>query len=501
VTLTTLDLVREGYGIKQPSPVQQAICQALDGLPLGSLWEFEDVRTVFGNAQPAPGKPGMVLIVAASRALKTKMVAASALQAVMTCDVGVATAGDEIRLSVLGPDLDKAKVGFSNMLALARKLYDGALADPKVLSFKLNRADANEVQIEVALAALTKAGGGLIARWAAGSLFTEATRMVGEEEGSRNIDESLVALRNRMLPGTSIVLEGSPWAPWGPIYNLDREHFGRPSEEILVIRAPGPLLWPERYTPAYCEKIRRIDKRAYQADVLGLYVDPEDSFFATEDILACTESGVTSRPPRLDERGQLAVDYVAAMDPATRGNAWTLVVLGTVADGRAGEEYEQVVAAQWRGSPQKPLDPWEVLSEIRDLCAPYGVSDAVTDQASFDALASIGDRVGFGLTGLFGSEDARDKDCAELHAAITQRRIRLLDNAQQRVDIQRVTKRVTASDFVYQYPTSGDGSHCDYVPSLGRAIRYAPAPPGTQRRASASGSRGGMAGWARALVR
>jgi len=298
--------------------------------------------------------------------------------------------------------------------------------------------------------------------------------MVGEDEGAKNLNESLTALQNRMLPGTSIVLEGSPYAPWGPFHSLDREHFGQPSPEILVMRAPGPLIWPERYTPAYCEKIRKLDPRAYQADVLGEYVDPESSLLATPDIEGCTDWGVTARKPRE------GVEYVAALDPATRGNSWTLIVLCTPREGRLGEEYEVALAHQWQGTPQKPLRPSEVLQEIKALCAPFGVTDAFSDQASFDALADIGDRMGFGLAGLFGSEGATEADCEALLPVISERRIRLVDNGQLRNDLQRVAKRVTTSGYAYQLPTSGDGRHCDFVPALGRAVRYAPRAPGAQ---------------------
>jgi hypothetical protein len=472
-SLTTLDLVRKGYGIDEPSIVQQAIAQALDGLPLGSLWDRDEVRQVFGGARPPEVKPLMTLIVKASRALGTKLVAASQLRGIMTCDTSVVRPGDEVRLSILGPDLDKAKVGLSNMLSLALGCYSNLLdGEPKVLSFRIQRP-GTETSIEVTTAALARAGGGLIARWAAGAMFTEAPRMVGEDEGAKNLDESLTALQNRMLPGTGIVLEGSPYAPWGPFHSLDREHFGKPSPEVLVIRAPGRLIWPERYTEAYCERIRKIDPRAYQADVLGQYVDPESSLLATPDIEACTDWGVTERKPRE------GFEYVAALDPATRANAWTLIVLCTLREGPQGEEYEVALARQWQGTPQNPLRPWNVLEEIRDLCAPFGVTDAFSDQASFDALSDIGDRVGFGLTGLFGSEGNLEADCEALRPVISGRRIRLVDDSQLRNDLQRIAKRVTTSGYAYQLPTSGDNRHCDYVPALGKAIRYAPAPPGT----------------------
>jgi hypothetical protein len=58
VALSTFDLFRQGFGIKDPSPVQIAIMFAMDGLPLGALWDDENVRTVFGGTRPPAGAPG-----------------------------------------------------------------------------------------------------------------------------------------------------------------------------------------------------------------------------------------------------------------------------------------------------------------------------------------------------------------------------------------------------------------------------------------------------------
>lgn len=506
---TTLELVTRGFGIETLSPVQMAICLALDGLSLEGLWDNPDVRAVFGNVRPVEGvAPLTVVLVAASRALKTKMCAAKMIQCLLACDIGVASPGDEIRLSVLGPDLDKAKPGFSNMLALANVLVrDQMIGEPLKQSFRVMRDRTRQLSIEATLAALVRGGGGLVARWCAGALFSEAPRMVGEDEGARNIDESLTALQNRMLPGSQIILEGSPWAPWGPVYELDEKHFGHPTADILVIRANGPRLWPARYTPEYCAKIEARDQRAYQADVLGRYVDPEDALIATVDVDICTTKGVVKREPRTDDDGKLLCDYIATMDPATRGNAWTLTVLGTIGENDNGSElYEQAVAAQWQGTQEKPLKPSVVLKEIKELCKPFGVDHATTDQASFDSLADIGESVGFGLAGLFGNDDDVKGDCGQVRAAISEHRIALLDHPQQKTDLQRVKLKVTSNDFTYSYPQSGNGRHCDFVPALGRALRFAPparkkVPTGTNDALRQGPRVQGQASIARSLLR
>lgn len=472
---TTLELVTRGFGIETLSPVQTAICLALDGLSLDGLWDDEGVRECFGGVRPPEVMPKVVLLIAASRALKSKMCAAAMMRAAMSCDLAKTALGDEVRLSVIGTEIDKAKPSFKNMHDLAERECAGLMRSELKQSFHIVRTA--QISIEVTVSALTGGGGGVVSRWCAGALFSEAPRMVGEQDGERNITETLSALRNRMLPGAQIICEGSPWAPFGPIHDLDHKFFGRPSENMLVIRARGPLLWPEQYTPEYCASILAVDERAHQADVEGRYVDPEDSLIATVDIDFCVTRDLAERPPRMDENGKLTHEYVAAMDPATRGNAWTLVVLCAVGEDARGEIYEQALAVQWRGTQAAPLRPSEVLKDAKRLCAPYGVDCAMTDQASFDANADTGELVGFGLTGLFGGDDDSRADCGIIRSVISDHRLTLVDNAQQRTDLQRVKRRVTSNDYSYSYPLSGDGRHCDFVPALGRALRFAPPPP------------------------
>jgi hypothetical protein len=82
--LSTLELVCKGFGIETLSPVQSAICKAMDGEPLGQLWDDANVKEVFGHAKPPEVIAETVLLVAASRALKTKIFGFVATRALIT---------------------------------------------------------------------------------------------------------------------------------------------------------------------------------------------------------------------------------------------------------------------------------------------------------------------------------------------------------------------------------------------------------------------------------
>jgi hypothetical protein len=77
--------------------------------------------------------------------------------------------------------------------------------------------------------------------------------------------------------------------------------------------------------------------------------------------------------------------YVAAMDPATRGDAWTLAVATKRwVDGRLKRSV--VRAKEYHGTSTAPLDPAAVLADVARELAAYGLTSVYSDQASSFSL-------------------------------------------------------------------------------------------------------------------
>jgi len=102
--------------------------------------------------------------------------------------------------------------------------------------------------VEIAVVAGSKAAGGLASRWSAGLILDECTRMVGADESVANMPEALSVIRERLLPGAQIQAIGSPWAPYGPAYDMFGEflkeycayiHMGEFRHGPLEIVRPG----------------------------------------------------------------------------------------------------------------------------------------------------------------------------------------------------------------------------------------------------------------------
>src|SRR5690606_33417279 len=445
--------------------------------------------------KPPECAPAIMGVFCAIRSGKSKLAALRVVIAALTCDLSHLSPGDLVEVPVLAPRTDRAQAVFSHLKeniqgspALAQLLIGEPTADTLWLRHPTGKA------IRVKVTALSKVGANVVGSWLAGAVFDEAPRMAGEQDGVINLTDSLRAIRGRMLPGAQIWLIGSPYAPFGPVYEMDQERFGRPGEDIVVVRAPGPAMNPVHWTAEECERLRKADPQAYRTDVLALYADPEESLFSSVEIEEAQERWLAAwRAPTaplpevfagLAPETYIAPEaggaYAAAMDPATRGNAWTLVVMQCVGWGGAGglaPLYRVVLTRQWVGSKSNPLHPRAVLREIAELCGAYGVIDAFTDQHALDALRDIAGEFGLGLTGI--TIDARNRLEMAQNAAL-QVSLGCVDLPKDRVfrsDLLSAKKRVTLNGATLVLPRTGDGRHCDYVPPLSMLLTHPPSLP------------------------
>lgn len=476
ITIEGLLTSRDGFGLETATPVQRAICRVSDGLPLAELWDDEDVRAAFGGALPPETVPAILVVLAAIRCAKSMIAAARTIVAARTCNLEGLAPGDLIRVPIVSVDKDGADAVFThiagtmmNSRAMRRWLRSEPTADSLLVAHESGR------DVEIKISALSKAGSTLVGRWLAGCVFDEAPRMAGENDGVKNLDDSLSAVAGRIREGGQIMLIGSPWAPFGPVYELVDKHFGRPSADVVVVRGTGPSLNPVYWTPKRCERLRTSslasDRRSHQTDVLGEFADAEEALFSNEAILAATRAELVRSP-------EPGVHYVAAMDPGARASAWTLVVVGCTGARAWGQPtYSVVLAKQWLGSSQQPLQPREVLRSIAAELRPYGVDMIHTDQFACDALGDIAYDLGLGLLGTHVNAADRMQMVTAIRDALHEERLELPPDPYVRTDLVRTKKKVTQNGVTIHYPQSGDGRHCDYVPALGLAMVNPPPLP------------------------
>lgn len=466
------------FGLRTASPLQRAICRAMDGEPIDEFWKFPEVRAAFGEVKPPTGQaPDMFLILSAIRCAKSLISAAKAIQISQNIELkqGFVSEGDELRIPIVAPRLAEARAVFSHMVGqIQAKPHLRALmvGEPRDESFWLRHPSGR--LIEVTTTPLAKSGSTLVARWLPAVIFDEAPLMASVADAKKNLTEALGAINGRVLPGGQVLLIGSPWAPFGPVFDMVQEHFGKPTNEIVVVRAPGPAMNPVYWTPGRCEKVRKKSPRDYQTNVLAEFADTEDGIFASVEIESATRAGPVVNPP---VKGR---HYVAAMDPAFRGNAWTLVIIECTGIGGAsgvGPTYSVTLSRQWVGSKMEPLKANDVMGEIAEICQEYGIDSVVSDQHNVDTIAEFADLHGLSVTEVVIGAQNRLEMVERVNAILSDGRLELPPDRQMAADMKSARKRVTQNGVTLVLPRSGDGRHADYVPALGLAFVSPPDPP------------------------
>ena len=493
VTLEQLLTHPDAFGLVTATPVQRAICRVADGLPLGDLACDESVVRAMGGAESLAllptVRPKELYLVAAIRCGKSLFTAALAVRAALTCDLSRLKRHEVPRVSIVSLDLDKADIVLEHLIgAMYRPALEPLLVGkPKARSLRIRREDGRVV--EVRAVAGKKAGGSLVSRWSAGVIFDEAPRMNGQEDGVVNFDQSRKAVLGRLLPGAQLAAVGSPWAPRGPIYDAVQAAWGKPSAGLVVIRATGPEMNPIVWTPEACAELRVLDEGAYRTDVLGEFADPESAFLAAAELLAATRVAPLSRPR---ENG---VTYIATMDPATRGNAWTLVVVGKRPADSGVETDDRFFVAfhrQWQGSQLAPLKARAVFAEMAVDLARYGIAEVHTDQWGGDLIAEHGETAQLLVTVDTATGAEKAKRYIDFKTRLNSGGIELAPDPVMRADLLSIRRRLTPTGTTFDLPITRDGRHSDYAPAVILGIDKASGTPSWVDAMNRFASRGGV---------
>jgi hypothetical protein len=470
-TLETLLTDARFFGLTTATHVQRAKCRLVAGAPLRELALDPDVQDMIGGdvASELPGvPPAEVLDISASRVGKTLFGAVLAVYASQTIDVSLVSLGDIIRFHVAALKLDGTRPFMSHLLAHLE-------AKPALRSLVVGEPTLNQVNlrhpsghvVEIVPVPIDRAGGSALSVFSAGAFVDEFPRMLGALDAVKNVDHFRDGYASRPLPGAQFYATGSPWAPFGPAYDAVTAHFGRPSADLVVLRTTGRAANPLWWTEARCQELQRRNPTAYQTDERAQFADRESAMISATDYDAAARTSPSELEP-----AKGASDF-AAIDPAARSNAFTLIV------GRRERRHDGTTvvrvckARQWvpRG---RALDLELVFSEIAREVRPHGIDVLHSDQFSIDSNDALARRYGLRIKQTAISSANKFEIFAELAVAIAARRYEPNDDAVVRNDVLSVRRRVTQSGLTVHLPASNDGRHADYA-SAAALLNYVAA--------------------------
>lgn len=160
--------------------------------------------------------------------------------------------------------------------------------------------------------------------------------------------------------------------------------------------------------------------------------------------------------PRADGRY-----YFATMDPATRGNAWTLAVGTLDLDGKK----RVVMTREKRGSKAEPLSPEAVFKEWAPDIKKYGINVIHTDQWSVDALRDNARHAGLMLSELPWTAGVKAEAYEAMLKDAQGEKLEVPLDANVRQDLLGARKLLTRNGVTYVL-TTVKGRHSDFAPTL-----------------------------------
>lgn len=460
----------EYFGVATATPLQRAICRIADGRPLGELAHHPHVVAALSSWSDPTAKldpdsmpstiPRFLYLVCGTRSGKTRLSAANAVRRALTCDVSHLATGDFPRVPIVSLKQDLAGAAFEQLkwTCLSRpKLRALMIGKPTADTVTLRHPSGTPVEILVVAGAAT--GASLVSRWLAGVIFDEAPRMMGSADGAVvNLNDMLTAIMTRLLDGAQVALPGSPFAPMGPVYDAVQQYHGRPGDGTVVVRAKGWWMNPAWWTPKRRDELARSkkteDRMALRTDGEAEFTDPEEALFPK----LLLDRARRQAPTLGHEPGH---EYCAAMDPATRSNAWTLAI-GTRL---RSKKLSVVFAKQWVPEPGRPLRPKAVLGEMSAILRDYGLGAVETDQYMTDALRDLAGEFGVSLIERPWTSERKWDLFRTFGDRLADDGIELPPDPQVAADLLMVRKRTTQQGIQIILPKTSDGRHCDFAPS------------------------------------
>jgi hypothetical protein len=455
----------DGFGLKTATSVQKAIMYTMAKRQIpDDIWSDAAVQRCFGDVKPCAGSLEEILVMSGVRGGKTFLAAAGALWMSQTVKLdasgGIELKPGEIpRVSIVSARVDQAAAAFRYLkgaLSNVGSPLNGLLVGEPLAESLIVRHPTGAL-IEICIVATASAGTSLVARWCAGVIFDEAPRMASEDEGAKkSLDEMVDGVRSRMLDNALIMYIGSPVGPVGLVYKMFTSYFKRPPTHVCVVKARGPDMNPFWWTPERCKKMEKFPD-TYRTDVDANFTDLETQMYASVSIDAAMTRTMMVVPP---EDGKT---YTATMDPATRGNAWTLLI-GNTEDNK---HFQINLAHQWIGSQSEPLSPKQTMKEARDeFLIPYRITTVTTDQFGADFLRDIMLDLGLGLRVIPFSGKNKYNMYNSVSLRLNAACIELPPMPEMRNDLLSVKKRVTTDEPKVVLPETTDGRHCDFAPPL-----------------------------------
>lgn len=405
-------------------------------------------------------RPAVIELVCGVRSGKSLMAVAAMFNAALEADLSKLPIHERARAVIVAPTVNNAELTFRLLVGAINaspSLKAVVVGEPTSDRVIVRRSDGRLVDIVVVAA--HRGAVMLRGTWLVGFVLEECAFFGADATGYVvNAEELLRAGATRLVPGGQGWIISSPMGPSGLLFDLWKLHFGKPGR-VLVVHAPTLAMNSVTVDREMIEDERKRDPDGAAREYDAIWSDSDTVLIPASHIDACSR-------PVLELPYVEGQSYVAAMDPATRGNAWTLVVCSKFAE----KPHQRVVLArQWVGSKVKPLSPDLVLAEIAEILRGYNLDRAATDQHSADANRDIALRHGLYLYDIPSTQQQNVQLFEDMRTKFADGEAEIPRDDFLRNDLMGIRKKVSSRIAIVLIRTP-DGRHCDYAPALARVL-------------------------------
>jgi hypothetical protein len=283
-----------------------------------------------------------------------------------------------------------------------------------------------------------------------GVWYTEADSANQDEEVYAAVKKSQIQFPNKLIVGIS-----SPYIKSGLLYrffeagtdgrnttSLDKRHF----RNIVVIHAPTPAMGNPLVTKESLEEEYDRDPRAYERECLAVFQDSISGFLTPALIKEATDINVHERPPEPER-----YNYVAAIDPAFRHDAFAFVIFHLDEEGNVVQD----AIRRYKPTPGKALNPKAVLADIAPLLRSYDIVVLYSDQYHLESLQQLVMEYGFLIEGVPFKATNKATIYGSLQQLLNQHRLRLLDNGECLRELRMLEKKLSSGGIVQIHAPQG----------------------------------------------
>lgn len=294
----------------------------------------------------------------------------------------------------------------------------------------------NGMKIEPAPPTITSSRGLAVPGWCGdevGFWYTDSKAANPDYEVERAVEYAML-----QFPDAFKFITSTPYTKEGMLYEyslagtegvrLAPEDRGE-HEGVLVVHAPTAAMQNPRFSgPHGRKRLARLQKRdpeAFVRESLAQFVDSVSGFLNPELLRAAQTTGIVERPrmPRPNHPEDPSPFYIAAMDPAFRHDHFAFTVMHhSLEDGIVQDYFEE-----WIPEPNVPLNPSEVLAQIKLVLDRYGITTVYSDQYQLEALQQLALNLNFTIQGVDFTAASKAKIYGSLKQLVNQKRIKLLD--------------------------------------------------------------------------